>query len=85
MVQFLVANSRDQLVSPEFIGSMILTTLRKTAELHFGFPITKAVMSVPAEFDDRQRNYTKMAAKMAGEVVICSSISPFYHHHHHLF
>lgn len=37
------------------------------AEQHLGVPIDKAVISVPAEFDERQRNYTIRAAELAGQ------------------
>lgn len=55
-----------KLISPEFVGSQLLNTLRKTAERNLSAPVTKAVMSVPAEFDERQRNYTRLAARLAG-------------------
>ncbi|MBN3316403.1 HSP13 protein, partial [Atractosteus spatula] len=40
--------------------------MRKMAEKQLGVPISKAVISVPAEFDERQRNYTIRAANLAG-------------------
>lgn len=55
-----------KLISPEFVGSQILKTLRRTAEKNLTVPITKAVMSVPAEFDNIQRNFTRRAAQLAG-------------------
>ena len=55
-----------QAITPEYIGSRILNQLKMTGERHLGVPITKAVMSVPAEFDERQRNCTKQAAALAG-------------------
>ena len=56
----------EQPITPEYIGSRILNQLKQTGERHLSVPITKAVMSVPAEFDERQRNYTRRAAALAG-------------------
>uniref|UniRef100_A0A673J5U2 Heat shock 70 kDa protein 13 n=1 Tax=Sinocyclocheilus rhinocerous TaxID=307959 RepID=A0A673J5U2_9TELE len=53
-------------VTPEFIGSRLLLKMKKMAEKQLGIPIDKAVISVPAEFDERQRNYTIRAANLAG-------------------
>ncbi|XP_069617004.1 heat shock 70 kDa protein 13 [Ranitomeya imitator] len=53
-------------VTPEYIGSQLLLTLKKMAEEYLGLPVSKAVISVPAEFDERQRNYTVKAANLAG-------------------
>ncbi|KAM4628322.1 heat shock 70 kDa protein 13 [Polymixia lowei] len=64
--EFLIATNRTFTVSPEFIGSRLLLKMRKMAEQHLGVPIQKAVISVPAEFDERQRNYTIRAANLAG-------------------
>lgn len=41
--------------------------MRKMAEKQLGVPINKAIISVPAEFDERQRNYTIRAANLAGQ------------------
>lgn len=54
-------------MSPEFIGSRLLLKMKKMAEQQLGVPIQKAVISVPAEFDERQRNYTVRAANLAGQ------------------
>ncbi|CAN2387638.1 ATP binding, partial [Pristimantis euphronides] len=53
-------------VTPEYISSQLLLTLKKMAEDYLGLPVSKAVISVPAEFDERQRNYTVKAANLAG-------------------
>ncbi|XP_073526912.1 heat shock 70 kDa protein 13 [Phyllobates terribilis] len=53
-------------VTPEYIGSQLLLTLKKMAEEYLGLLVSKAVISVPAEFDERQRNYTVKAANLAG-------------------
>lgn len=57
-------------ISSEFVGSLVLSQLKHTAESRLGVSISKAVMSVPAEFDDRQRNATIWAAKLAGLEVL---------------
>ncbi|XP_040194733.1 heat shock 70 kDa protein 13 [Rana temporaria] len=53
-------------VTPEYIASQLLLKLKKMAEKYLGIPVSKAVISVPAEFDERQRNYTVKAANLAG-------------------
>ena len=52
--------------TPEQIGSHILRYLKNVAEANLSAPVTKAVMSVPAEFDEAQRNATKLAANIIG-------------------
>ncbi|XP_062872822.1 heat shock 70 kDa protein 13 [Trichomycterus rosablanca] len=64
--EFLVTTNTTFTVSPEFIGSRLLLKMKKMAEQHLGVPINKAVISVPAEFDENQRNYTIRAAGLAG-------------------
>lgn len=68
--EFLISTNRTFAVSPEFVGSRLLLKLRKMAERHLNVPIQKAVISVPAEFDERQRNYTVRAANLAGLEVL---------------
>ncbi|XP_015228172.1 PREDICTED: heat shock 70 kDa protein 13 [Cyprinodon variegatus] len=64
--EFVISTNHTFTVSPEFIGSRLLMRLKKMAERQLGVPIQKAVISVPAEFDERQRNYTVRAANLAG-------------------
>ncbi|CAG6006321.1 heat shock 70 kDa protein 13 [Menidia menidia] len=68
--EFVISTNHTFTVSPEFIGSRLLLRMRKMAEGQLGVPIQKAVISVPAEFDERQRNYTVRAAQLAGLEVL---------------
>ena len=69
--EFLVSTNQTFTVTPEFIGSRLLLKMKKMAERHLGVPIQRAVISVPAEFDERQRNYTVRAANLAGQYINC--------------
>ncbi len=57
---------KDKAYSPAEISSFILSTIRKAAEDYLGEKVTDAVITVPAYFDDSQRQATKDAGKIAG-------------------
>ncbi|WP_333784286.1 molecular chaperone DnaK [Thermocrinis sp.] len=57
-------------VRPEEVGAQVLKKLKEAAEAYLGEKITKAVITVPAYFNERQRQATKDAGKIAGLEVL---------------
>ena len=75
MVPYKVVGGADELVkveidgkqyAPPEISAMILRDLKATAERYFGHPVDRAVITVPAYFNDAQRQATKEAGQIAG-------------------
>ena len=66
----IIQKGKKKIYSPEEISSLIIKKLVKDAENLLNTPIEKIVISVPAYFDDAQRNATLEAAKLAGLKVI---------------
>src|ERR1700761_8283157 len=65
-----VAGRDSKKFSPSEISGFILTKMKETAEAHLGEKVTQAVITVPAYFNDAQRQATKDAGKIAGLEVL---------------
>jgi molecular chaperone DnaK len=57
---------RDKEIAPPEISAQVLVKMKKTAEDYLGEPVTEAVITVPAYFNDSQRQATKDAGRIAG-------------------
>jgi molecular chaperone DnaK (HSP70) len=57
-------------ISPEEVSAEVLRTLREQASAALGIPVTRAVITVPAYFDDAQRQATRAAGRLAGLEVV---------------
>lgn len=57
---------RDKKIAPPEVSAQVLKKMKKTAEDYLGEPVTEAVITVPAYFNDSQRQATKDAGKIAG-------------------
>ncbi len=62
--------SRGQKYAPSQISAFTLTKMKETAERYLGEPVTQAVITVPAYFNDSQRQATKDAGRIAGLEVL---------------
>jgi molecular chaperone DnaK len=62
--------SRGTKYAPSQISAFILTKMKETAERYLGEPVTQAVITVPAYFNDSQRQATKDAGRIAGLEVL---------------
>jgi molecular chaperone DnaK len=60
----------DREFSPEELSVFLLQKIKRNAEAFLGEPVAKAVVTVPAYFDDNQRSATKDAAGIAGLDVV---------------
>ncbi|CAM3838501.1 molecular chaperone DnaK [Litorimonas haliclonae] len=65
-----VENRDGKALSPSEVSAMILTKMKETAEDYLGSGVTQAVITVPAYFNDAQRQATKDAGKIAGLEVL---------------
>lgn len=61
---------RDKEFTPEQLSAFLLQKIKNDAEAYLGEPVDKAVVTVPAYFDDNQRSATKDACKIAGLEVV---------------
>ena len=57
---------RDKEIAPPEVSAQVLMKMKKTAEDYLGEPVTEAVITVPAYFNDSQRQATKDAGRIAG-------------------
>ncbi|MCE2520103.1 MAG: molecular chaperone DnaK [Alphaproteobacteria bacterium] len=62
--------ARGENFSPSQISAFILQKMKETAEAHLGQPVTQAIITVPAYFNDSQRQATKDSGKIAGLEVL---------------
>ena len=66
MIKVKVVGGVEKLISPEEISSMILIKMKEIAENYLGKEVKHAVITVPAYFNDAQRQATKDAGTISG-------------------
>jgi len=64
--EFVKVRARKNLLTPQEVSAMILTDIKAQAEARLGEPVDRAVITVPAYFNDAQRQATKDAGEIAG-------------------
>src|SRR5690606_37938565 len=66
LVPYKIVKAEGQKMAPPQISAEVLKKMKKTAEDYLGEPVTEAVITVPAYFNDSQRQATKDAGRIAG-------------------
>ena len=61
--------NKELTMSPSTVGAHVLGKLKKQVEKYIGRPVTKAVLAVPADFSEEQRNATMEAGRQVGPVI----------------